>query len=633
MAEATYPAGGSEAAPVNPYNLLEAVNRASAETRIGWLVGLAVLTLAALPLAAITHRDLLLDTVVMLPLVALKVPLPVYLAGLSGVVLALHVAMLAGHAVLAGKVHAFDAAIRTLEIDERRSHPLRLEMHPFFLTEAIAGPRTGLALRGALRLMGWTSVVFAPLAVLLAAAAVSLPYHAPWLTLWQRGVVLADIAAIAALLPHLAAPGGGWWSALGRAIAVKPFASFAALVLLAAVAAFATVAVSLPGEALDRAVTAVIGPRGGLLSLIERVVPRNLALRHGAMREGEANAAGLDLSGRDLRGANLDGQKLANADLTGADLRGARLVGADLGAARLTGANLESAVLDRAWLAGADLARARLVAASLKDVELEGASLAGAAAAGASFAKASLSGADLSGASLLGTDLMDAVLPGADLTDARLDAALLKNADLEGAVLKGASLYGADLSNARIGVADLRGARVWQTVPPGSDPSGLADFSEVKLGAPDEAAITELRQQIAGVGMVEGTRVLEEALKGVLDPAGRGAWAGSGALQRWQGLVSAGTQTAAGGYASRLTDVLARLMCRPRAAVPGVAIGVVRRAGARDFRGDPVTLVERMRNDDCAQVRNLPARLLQDMAVAAERARGEGGSVTSGEGR
>ncbi len=627
MADAARP-GSHDEAPVNPYNLLEAVNRASAATRTGWLVSLLILAFAVLPLAGITHRELLLETPVSLPLVGVSLPLLVYAGLLPLVVLLVHAGMLAEHAVLAGKVHAFDGAIRTLETTDRRTHPLRLEIHPYFLTEAIAGPRSGWPVRAALRLIGGLGVVLAPAAIMLAVQAVFLPYHSAPLTQWHRALVLADLAIVSAFAVFLAAPGRGWGRALSRMVAVKPFASFFGLVAVSAIAAVSLAFATVPGEALDALLHADVAGRSVLrapaLEPAERLLPRYLRPGRSIAGAGEASAAAIDLSRRDLAGAILEETRLAGVDLTGANLKGARLAGADLGGARLADANLEYANLDRAWLAGADLTAARLVAASLKGAALDGATLARVHGEGAALTRAALSGADLSGAVLMGADLMGAVLAGANLDNARLDAAQLKDADLEAATLAGASLLASDLTGARIAAADLRRARVWHTAPPSSDGSSLADLGDFDLRAPDEKAVAELRQAIAAVGLPEGVAVLTEALRGVFDAGERAKWQGSAGHSGWQSLASSGAQTF-GGYKSRLSETLVRLACKPKVSTPGITIGVVRRAASHEFRGDAGEVADRMKADDCAAARNVPASLMQDLAVAAERSRAEAG--------
>jgi uncharacterized protein YjbI with pentapeptide repeats len=134
---------------------------------------------------------------------------------------------------------------------------------------------------------------------------------------------------------------------------------------------------------------------------------------------------------------------LMDADLAGIDLRGANLRRADLIGVNLIGANLATAAL-----IGADLTRSKLCQIKLQRADLSNALL----------AFADLSGADLTGANLSGADLSKTTLTGAILTEAKLDGARLSDANLQQAKLSGASLKNADLSNAQLNGVDLSSA-------------------------------------------------------------------------------------------------------------------------------------------------------------------------------
>src|SRR4029077_15355266 len=66
MTDAAAPALDNET-PVNPYSLLEAVNRASRSASLAWLLLLAVTAYLGVAVAGIGHRDLLFDADVVLP--------------------------------------------------------------------------------------------------------------------------------------------------------------------------------------------------------------------------------------------------------------------------------------------------------------------------------------------------------------------------------------------------------------------------------------------------------------------------------------------------------------------------------------------------------------------------------------
>ncbi|MEM1307387.1 MAG: hypothetical protein AAGG99_07675, partial [Pseudomonadota bacterium] len=60
--------------PVNPYSLLEAVNRSSDMAHTGWLIFLIVLAYLMIAVAGVTHQDLLLEKSVQLPIFGIDIP-------------------------------------------------------------------------------------------------------------------------------------------------------------------------------------------------------------------------------------------------------------------------------------------------------------------------------------------------------------------------------------------------------------------------------------------------------------------------------------------------------------------------------------------------------------------------------
>ena len=61
--------------PVNPYSLLEAVNRSSDTAHTAWLIFLAIMAYFMIAVAGVTHRDLLLETPVALPVLQVNIQL------------------------------------------------------------------------------------------------------------------------------------------------------------------------------------------------------------------------------------------------------------------------------------------------------------------------------------------------------------------------------------------------------------------------------------------------------------------------------------------------------------------------------------------------------------------------------
>src|SRR5205807_8954276 len=106
---------------------------------------------------------------------------------------------------------------------------------------------------------------------------------------------------------------------------------------------------------------------------------------------------------------------------------------------------------------------------------------------------------------------------------------------------------------------------------------------------------------------------LADSLASLSDAAQNGAWATSSDQQLWQGLAKSGEAATGDDYKGRLTEYLARLMCRSRFANGAVAAGVGRRAMAPGFKGDMPALYVRLKGTDCAASPAMSPRLMRDL--------------------
>ena len=513
-------------APVNPYSLLDALNAASARTSTLWLMFLALMAYLLVAVAGVTHRDLLLDSGVVLPLLQARIDLARFFVLAPAGLALLHLGLLAQLVLLARKTLEFHNALRLLESTERRTHPLRLEVDSFFFVQALAGPERSRFVSGFLNAIGWTTVVVLPLLLLLYLQVAFLPVHDATITLVQQAILLVDVVLLALLSVFLLRTETGWIGAFLRLGIHNPGSLVFGIAVLAGAAFVSLFLATIPGGPTgdDRAsaASAAGGPLFGLF-------PRNLVVTDvdlaGPLGVGDFVAGArlsLNLRGRDLRFARLERVNLGRADLSGANLDGASLAGtflrsarlgcaagpapapsddrskaqctsargadfsgAQLGVAILAGADLRGAKFDDAALKGADLSRSLLTGAGFDRASLQGANLTEALSLqGASFVLASLQGASLADARLPAADFSGASLAGANLSLAYLAAAVLREADLDGAELQSSKLYGADLRGARLQGADLAGALVWRAQPPAGDAVALADLANIVMRPP-----------------------------------------------------------------------------------------------------------------------------------------------------
>jgi uncharacterized protein YjbI with pentapeptide repeats len=633
-------------APVNPYSLLDALNTAAARSTTLWLVFLGLLAYLALTVGALTHRDLLLDSGIVLPLLQARIDLVRFFIFAPAIFALLHLMMLAHFAVLARKTLEFDAALRLLESTDLRSHPLRLELDSFFFVQALAGPERSRVVSALLNAIGWLTLLVLPLLLLLWMQAAFLPFHHAGVTAVQRATVLADIVVLLLGGVFVMRAETSFFGAALRLVFNNPGSVAFALVALAG-AAFVSMAAAVPSA----------GGGGPLFG----VLPRNLNVADSwlvADKDG-AGAPRLSLRARDLRFARLDRVDLRQADLTGANLDGASLAGADLRGAHLgcadaaalqrpdgrpkagctraegadftgarmagaglAGADLGGAKVDDASLEGADLSQAVAAGATFERAGLQRAVLAGAWLDGASFVAANLQGADLAGARLQMADFSGTALQSARLASARLEGAVLREADLEGAELRDARLFAADMRGARLMAADLAGATVWRAVPPAAEVTGFADLANIAIRPPGKDDVEQLKAAAAAIEARpagERTAGLPDLLRELGPDA---AWGASADAQTWANLLRASEAGMADGFRLRLGEHLARLACRARFADAAVATGVARRAASAGFKGDPGPIADRLKAADCPAAKALPPSALLELAAAVEAARG-----------
>ncbi len=425
--------------------LADDVNATSGSTRGGWLFFLALQAYFFVALAGISHRDLLLDTPIALPLLQVEVNLKEFFRFGPMIFVLVHMGILLQHVMLARQARDLHARIANFEGQSLfRTHRVRSHLHSYVFTQLIAGGKRSPFFSFFLALLTWLSLGILPVALLLDFQITFLPYHDLQATWAHRAYLAADLFIVMIFSVFMRHPTMGFVSGFGRTMVERPISFLASLLLGAAAMFFSMSVATIPDEQMDRLMTAlwprtlsddeVAGgqPReafvvtaalfdGKVDPLSGRSVSpfgRNLVVtdtdlvKDGAFDEGEAS---LNLRFRDLRYGKFDRSDLHQADFTGANLTRTSL--------RET--NLVEVKAERAILRGADLANAQFLPfASLgrpaNPINLRGADL----------RNANMAGADLRAANLQGT-----LLEGADLRGARLDPEVSSEAARQGARL------------------------------------------------------------------------------------------------------------------------------------------------------------------------------------------------------
>ena len=665
--------------PVNPYSLLEAVNNSSDTSHTAWLIFIGIMAYLMVAVAGVTHKDLLLETPVTLPILQVQIQLTQFFRFAPILLVLFHLGLVSQLVLLARKALEFDAAVRALEVSNRRGHPLRLELHNFFFVQAIAGPHRSAVMGLFLHGMSWLTLVVLPVVLLLYIQISFLPYHDVAIT-WVHRIALGfDVLMLVLIGIFLTRAETSFFTAFWRTTLQHPLSFVVTTSVLVVVSFFSFFIATVPGERLDQMARGLLpateaaaaqaagftipyvaaradGTLWGVFHRFLVVTDEDLVTGRGRVRQDEPS---ISLRGRDLRYAKLDRADLNRVDFTGALLDGASFVGADLSnarlncadiselilsddrerarctsarnanftRARLTGArmaglDLSGAVLEEADLVGAELPHAILAGANLASAHLEKADLTGGVdLRGANLLLASLQGADLTGVHALGADFSNAGMQAAGLSHARLQGAILRDADLEGANLQQAELTGADLTGAKLVAADLRWATVWQTKPPSGD-IDLVDLEGLNMASPDGSSVAELESMLERISLPWLKQHLLETLAPTLDGDARRKWETSPERQRWHDLVLAyGAHMP--DYSVLLTDHLLRFMCHSRWSNGAVATGLAKRAQAPHFRGDIAAIHGRLKSRDCPASQTVAQKPLRELTVAVDSLRNE----------
>jgi hypothetical protein len=152
----------------------------------------------------------------------------------------------------------------------------------------------------------------------------------------------------------------------------------------------------------------------------------------------------------------------------------------------------------------------------------------------------------------------------------------------------------------------------------------FADMAQIALRPPTDDELAALAASLAQAVDEHLKLRLADVLAGLTDTGQNATWAGSPERDLWQGFAkSSGDAAAADDYRTRLTEVLARLACRPRFADGAVAAGIARRSMAQGFKGDMPALYDKLRSPDCLASAAIGPALMRELAAAADAARAQ----------
>jgi hypothetical protein len=364
--------GAGQAEQRSARHLLNAVNGASEAATTAWLIYLALSAYFIVALAGVTHKDLLLNSPIALPILGISLTLDRFFLFAPPLFILIHIGMMMQYVVLTRKVYAF---LGLVEREESRAggadsssadrvHPLRYELSSNFFTQFLAGPPQSFVLTFLQQIIVWVTLVLLAAIVLLYFQIAFLPFHDISLTWAHRLYVLIDLGLVGLVGTFLPSPRIGFWSSFFYGWRHYPLFMLITTVFFAGIFAFSFFVATVPGEALDKRLAA-FGPA------VEMAAPsgnpaesRRVFLPTAYFFEGEVDSAtgrstspfqrnlvvmdqdlvndgdlapgdlSLSLRYRDFRYARLDRSDLKQADLIGADLTGASLTDTVLTGAR-----------------------------------------------------------------------------------------------------------------------------------------------------------------------------------------------------------------------------------------------------------------------------------------------------------
>lgn len=639
-----------------PRLLIEAVNSASIAARTAWLGFLALTAYLFIAIAGIGHTDLLTNAPVALPLLQVNISLDQFFLFAPLVYVFFHFGVLVQHVALAQKIELLNGFFERQEVIEGfETHPGRFELHPYFITQAVAGPSRGSLIGLMLDYMTWMSLAIIPIVLLLYFQTAFLPYHDHNSTWAHRAFLLADLGLISLTGVYFAAPLRPFWSAILFSILEFPLRILISLLVNVAAVFFSFLIATIPDSDLDKfaaqalkwskplpgversafvptaflfegEVDQVTGQNSALFS-------RNLIVTDADLvpeDKGQNGEVSLNLRGRDLRYATLDRSDLHGADLTGATLREASLSGIRLQGAQLVGADLRGAKFWRLGEEDADFTPARLSWANFRRAKMQGANLHAAIGYGANFSKAELTGAVLLAAQLQGANFqfadMTAVnLTGADVTAARLNGAKLFASDFSqaraaGADYQGAWLIGTNFTGTDLAGADLRQGLIWMSAPPQAAEN--LDVRFRMISKPSDDIRATIKKSVADLDDPDLKKKVEGRVAALLQKNPSEDWSTSAPASAWQQLLN-NTQWD-DPQKTATTAYVAELACTDLTSGKAVANAIGRRGGAvflfqPTFNGSVTKLFERLTNPNCkGAYEHLQPDVLQELRRAAQ---------------
>ena len=175
---------------------LDEANAASDPARTAWLAFLLLLTYVVVTLASVSHKDLLLNSPVRLPIINADIPLVGFFQYAPAMLLLVYLSLLVQHVILARKYRRFTDALAAYELKARTRHVARERVHSYVFSQILAGPEANRITRLMMQLIVYVTFAVLPIVTLLYFQIKFLPFHEVWITYWHRFAVILGFAML-----------------------------------------------------------------------------------------------------------------------------------------------------------------------------------------------------------------------------------------------------------------------------------------------------------------------------------------------------------------------------------------------------------------------------------------------------
>src|SRR6056297_1234783 len=166
--------------------LLQAGNETSARVRNLWITFLLFGTYLAIAIGSTTHRQMLLEAPIVLPILGAELPLVHFYQLAPILFLVFHFYLMVQLYLLAQKLHLLEDGITGPAVPKGARGDLRARTDNFLITQLLVGKAGGVLPRLFIRWAAWLTMIFAPVVLLLAFQVRFLPYHGVFTTWLHR---------------------------------------------------------------------------------------------------------------------------------------------------------------------------------------------------------------------------------------------------------------------------------------------------------------------------------------------------------------------------------------------------------------------------------------------------------------